>query len=198
MLPENKNLILVKHLNHYCMNRYGLSAIALLFLLASCGAGSSDKSQGGGGKTDSSQSKPAMESTNSNLQNSITVQEKGLKITKAMLLKEDGTKLGEDNTVGIGEVILCRLFVEGWHVEGGQVKLGAYEDIKTEDGATVLKEEDLFKDMVSASVEDAQVVTLRATITNLTKSIRDFKVNFRVWDKVSNAEVTGSFPFHLK
>ena len=171
------------------MKTWITALFVFLLSLASCGSGNADH-KSSTGKTENK--------TSMDIKNGISIKENGLKVTQALLMKEDQTPLAEDNTVGIGDVILCRLFVSGWHEENGQVKLGAYEEIQTSGGETILKEEDLFKDMVSARAEDAKVVTLRATITKLTKSIRDFRVEFRVWDKVSNAEVTGSFPFHLK
>ncbi len=169
-----------------------------LFTLAACGESSTTSgNEKDKGSTADVQSKPAAP-VNTELKNGITVEEKGLKVAKAMLLKTDGTAIGDDNTVGIGEEILCRLFVSGWKEVDGKVQLGAGQTIETEEGNVVLEEPDLFKNIGSASAEDAGVITLKATITELKKSIKTFVVSFRIWDKVSNDEVNGEYTFHLK
>lgn len=142
-------------------------------------------------------SKKNMEQTNGNYKNGIRIKENGLRVERAILLKADNSPLEEHNTVGIGEKIYCRLHISGWKEENGRVKLGASEKIMTSSGDVVKNEDDLFSSMTDASAQDATVVTLSAEITNLSKSIHDFEVKFRVWDKVSNDDVTGSFEFHL-
>lgn len=164
---------------------------ALILSLASCGEKASTTETKTETKTETSK-------TESSIKNGISITENGLKVSKAMLLHEDGTEIGSDNTVGIGEVILCRLFINGWKDENGQVKIGAGQIIETNEGTVVLEQQDLFSTLESASLEDVSVVTLKSTITELNKSIHDFTVTFRVWDKTSNAEVTGFYDFKLK
>ena len=179
--------------------KYLFFGMALL-LLAACSESKTDNGADNATET-KSESKTvdaAITTASGDLKNGITVEEKGLKVTKAMLLTADGTAINDDNTVGIGDEILCRLFVSGWQVTNGKVKLGAGQTIETEEGNLVLDEPDLFSDIESANAEDAGIVTLKATITELKKSIKTFVVGFRVWDKVSNAEVKGEYTFHLK
>ena len=139
-----------------------------------------------------------MEASDPRLLNGIEINEHGLQILSARLLKEDGSLLEAGNPVDVGEIIYCQLFIAGWHVEHGIVKPGASEIIQTKEKEIILGEEDLFKSVTGASEEDARVVTLRAGITNITNSATEFEVIFRVWDKVSKAELSGSFTFHLR
>jgi hypothetical protein len=164
---------------------------AMILSFAACG----EKSTTTETKTEN---KTEVNSSESAIKNGIVITENGLKVSKAMLLHEDGTEISNDNTVGIGEVILCRIFVSGWKDENGQVKIGAGQTVETNDGTVVLDQEDLFSTLESASLEDAGVITLKATITELNKSIHDFTVHFKVWDKTTNADVTGSYNFKLK
>ena len=171
-----------------------VSAIALTFM--ACGEKTSTSETT---KTETTQTTttttPAAAETASN---GIVLKENGLKVSKAVLLHADGSAISDDNTVGIGDDVLCRLFISGWKEENGRVKLGAAQTIETGDGDIVLEQEDLFETLESASIEDAGVITVKATITELKKSIRDFVVNFRIWDKSTQAEVSGSYNFHLK
>lgn len=127
----------------------------------------------------------------------VSIQEKGLKISNAVLMKEDGTPLPANNSVGIGEKISCRLTVDGYQVEDGKVLIGASEKVSTTSGDVVLDEPDLFATAGPLDAGDAKYVTIKAVITSLEKSIHDFKVDFRVWDKRNNKEATGNFVFHL-
>ncbi len=114
------------------------------------------------------------------------------------MLHSDGSEIGDDNTVAVGEEILCRLFISGWKEVDGRVKLGATQTATTADGTVVIEQPDLFASLESASPEDAGVVTINATVTESNEQIRDLTVKFKVWDKNANTDVTGSYSFHLK
>lgn len=175
------------------MKRFLLYACFPAMLLASC---NNSNSQSAPSKVENNNEKDMK--TSSNYKNHIRIRENGLKVEQAVLLKEGGEPLGEDNKVGIGEQVYCRLIVSGWKEENGRVKLGAAETIFDNEGKIVTQDEDIFKDLTDASATDARIITLTAKITTLHKSIHEFKVNFRVWDKVSNAALEGTFPFYLK
>ena len=139
-----------------------------------------------------------MEAPDARLLHGVEITEQGLTIVSARLLLEDGSLLPPDNTVGLGELIYCQLFVAGWQVVNGIVRPGASEIIRTAQQEIILGEEDLFRNVTGASEEDARVVTLRAGITNLHAAAKDFEVIFRIWDKVSGAGLSGAFQFHLR
>jgi len=162
----------------------------LFFMIAACGNKEPNET--------SEKNDEKKETKSSTLQNGIITVEKGLKIDHAVLLHADETPLSLPNEVTIGEEILCRLNVSGWKAENGKVKIGAGQTIETESGDLVLDQKDLFSSLESADLEAVGEVTLKATFTEVHESLRNFTVRFRIWDKVSNAEVTGQYKIHLK
>ncbi|MBK8330337.1 MAG: hypothetical protein IPL09_12925 [Bacteroidetes bacterium] len=114
------------------------------------------------------------------------------------MLHADGSAISDDNTVGMAMMCCADCLSVVGKEENDRVKCGCAQTIETGDGDIVLEQEDLFETLESASIEDAGVITVKATITELKKSIRDFVVNFRIWDKSTQAEVSGSYNFHLK
>ena len=162
----------------------------LLLMVAACGNKEPNET--------AEKNETKQETKSSALQNGITTIEKGLKIDHAILLHADETPLSAANEVTIGEEILCRLNVSGWKAENGKVKIGAGQTIETESGDLVLDQKDLFSTLESADLEAVGEVTLKATFTEAHESLRNFIVRFKIWDKVSNAQVTGQYNIHLK
>lgn len=138
--------------------------------------------------------------TKTKVRNNIMLQEKGLKVSQAFLVFEDGTLVPEANEVSIKQKVVLRLVVEdGYKVENGKVYIGASEKISTNTGKVFLDEKDLFvaySDGVSK--EDAQYITLSAVITGIDRLYDHFMVSFRLWDKRNNNEVTGSYKLYIK
>jgi hypothetical protein len=154
-------------------------------------------------KTDNTAAKPEdkkSESTGSeNIRNDIKLTTSGINIKQAFLLFEDGRLVPADNKVEVGQKVNLRLLIEGWNATDGKVMLGASERITTDEGSIVLDEEDLFAgypDGVDAKA--AEFVTLSAIITRVDKLFKYFEVAFRVWDKKTNENVTGSYRLYLK
>ena len=176
------------------MKKIFLLIPAAALLLSSCGDNGSKTT------TAKESEKPKTEaSNNSNYKNGISIKENGLVIEKAILVNANDVPIGEDNTVEIGDVIYCKVYIKEWKSVDGKANIGASEQILTSAGDEVLNEPDLFSGASGmVDPEAAKVLTLQATITKLTKSIRDFEVKYRLWDKNSNADATGSYVFHLK
>ena len=74
----------------------------------------------------------------------------------------------------------------------------ATEIITTHDGEIVLNAPNLFKEMPVLDAKDATRVLLKANITRTSPDIDYFIVNYRVWDKWSDAEVKGSYQLFVK
>lgn len=167
--------------------------IPSLFMLLSCGNISENK-------TTTTENGTHASSVNSKIKNGIQINQNGLSVSQAFLLFEDGTRVPEDNTVQINQQISLRLIMEGWKDKDGKVFPGASETILTNEGDTVLAEPDLFESYAQTGVDkkDAEYITLFATITKLDKLYDYFTVQFRLWDKQSNAETTGSYKLYIK
>ena len=136
---------------------------------------------------------------NSNIRNGISVKSQGLKVDQAFLQFEDGKLVPADNKVDVGQKVIMKLILSGWKAVNGKVAIGASEKISTDDGQTVLDEQDLFANYTDGvDVKAAEGITLSAVITGVDKLYKYFEVSFKVWDKNSNDNVTGSYRLHLK
>lgn len=138
---------------------------------------------------------------NSKIKNNIELEEHGIKVEQAFLLFEDNTLVPESNETTVGKKILLRLILkDGFKEKDGKVFPGASEKIETNSGEVVLDEKDLFASYDSTGVpeDDAKYLTLSAIITKLDKLYDYFVVKFKIWDKNSEAYVSGSFKFYVK
>ena len=113
---------------------------------------------------------------------------------------DDGTRVPDDNTVQVNQQVSLRLIVDGWSETNGKVFPGASEKITTNEGGVLVSEADLFESYSQNGVDkkDAEYLTLYAVVTKLDKLYDYFNVEFRVWDKKGNAELTGSYKLYIK
>ena len=136
---------------------------------------------------------------NSNYRNNIKVESKGVKVEQAFLMFDDDKLVPSDNKVEIGQRVRLRLILSGWEPVNGKVALGASEKIATDEGQVVLDEKDLFANLTEgADPKDAGVITLSAVITRVDKLFKYFEVSYKVWDKNSSDNATGSYRLYLK
>jgi hypothetical protein len=132
------------------------------------------------------------------IRNNIKLDTKGVKVSQAFLLYEDGKLVPENNETSVGEPLKLRLVIDGgWQQKEGKVSLGASERIETSDGKLVLDEKDLFENM-TVDAEDAKLLSLTAVISRLDMLYDYFLVSFRVWDKYGTGEIKGSYKLYIK
>lgn len=135
------------------------------------------------------------------LTNNITLSAKGVSVKKATLLLPNNEQVSDDNMVNVNEKIKLVLFIEdGWKIAGGKSFIGAAEKITGSDGQVIVDAQDLFSDYTNSGMnpEDAKVVSLSAIITQVSSTASSYTVSFRVWDKISDAEINGSYTFYIK
>lgn len=132
--------------------------------------------------------------------NGITIKENGLKVSEAYLVyDEDGSLVSNDNITDVDKKVQLKLEISGWQEENGKVLLGASEKVSTNEGDTFLNRDDLFESYTEGvSAEDAKQISLSVVISRADKIYDHFLVEFRVWDKRTNKDVTGSYKLHLK
>jgi hypothetical protein len=139
--------------------------------------------------------------TNSQAQilNSIVVHEKGgLEIARAFLAYENGSLLQPGNTVLLGDVVCLNLVIkQGWVAENGFVSIGATQTLITKNGAPVLSSSDLFAGTPKIEESKASHLQLKTTITKGLPDAGSFVVNYRVWDKTGDGEVTGNYRLYF-
>ena len=122
-----------------------------------------------------------------------------MKAEQAFLVFEDGKLVPSDNKIDVGQWVGLRLILNGWQKKNGKVFVDAEEQIKTSDGKQLLDQKNLFKDYADGlGSEDAKALTVSARITAIDKLYDYFTVTFRVWDKQSQNEVSGSYKLYLK
>ena len=136
----------------------------------------------------------------SRYKNHILLEAKGFKIKDAYLVFNDSTKLQEDNKANIGQhVNLILLIDSGWTVENGRIYPGVGQKIESSDGKHVFEQKDLMESHPEGvPVEDGFQVTIQAVINSSDKEYDHFLVSFKVWDKKSDHEITGSYKLHVK
>jgi len=136
---------------------------------------------------------------NSKYKNHISLEAKGFKIKDAYLVFDDSTKLSDDNMTTIGKhVNLILLIDSGWTVEDGKIYAGIGEKVESNDGKHVFDEPDLMSTHGPVPAADGSQVTIQAVINTVDKQYDYFLVSFHVWDKKSDAEITGSYKLHFK
>jgi hypothetical protein len=180
------------------MKRHPLLIVFICFFLTTCGDSvNSERSETNEGNEIATEA--STKSSGIKVKNNIQLQPSGLQVSQAFLLYEDGALVPASNVTNVGRPVKLRLIIDGgWKNKDGNVYIGASEKIETSDGKVVLDEKDLFSHMPYISPEDAQYITLTATISGLDKLYDYFLVSFRVWDKIGQGEVTGSYKLYVQ
>lgn len=151
-----------------------------------------EKSQRGG-------SAPQVGTRNTRIRNNIELSTKDMEVSQAFLMYEDGKLVPDRNEATLGQPVRLRLVVEGgWKANNGFVSLGASEKIETNDGQVVLDEKDLFASVSNITAQDAKLITLTATISQMDKLYDFFLVTCRVWDKNGPGEINASYRLYIK
>ena len=133
------------------------------------------------------------------IRNGIKIKSTGLNVSQAFLVYEDGTLVPPENNVKVNQELYIRLIIDsGWKVENGKVSVGAAEKVMTSDATTILDEADLFSGSEVVDAKDASVIVLKVVINRVDKLYDYYQVNFRVWDKKGNGEITGDYRFHIQ
>jgi hypothetical protein len=133
--------------------------------------------------------------------NGIKIKSNGLVVSEAALYFDDQSTVPANNRVEVNQRVNMRLFIQkGWSEIDSLVYPGGSEVIKLNTGAMILESGDLFKayDEIGVSPQDAQYITLKAVITEMRDKKKYVIVTFRVWDKKSTAEITGSYKLFIK
>jgi hypothetical protein len=166
----------------------------LIFLQScefSCQVGNKDEPKGGKAET-----KDGIQ-----VYNGIKIDAYKVKVDKAYLVFEDGTRVPDDNFVDFSQPIKLQLKIDsGWSVQDGKVWIGASEKIIQEGGITILDEPDMFANLTEGiNATDAKSMYLKATIKLKENTPpTSFSVQFRVWDKKSDAYLEGSYMLFSK
>jgi len=177
-----------------------INMIILGSLLAICNFSCSPGDKKEGVKTKTVSSKDNTTLNGAIIKNDIDLDVTGVKLKEAYLTDADSKPLTE-NKAGVGEKIYLVIKMDtGWVKENGKSFIGASERILTPAGRVVVSADDIFKDQETTGLDafDTKEISLSALITQADPGLNNFEVQFRVWDKRSNAEVKGKYKFNLK
>jgi len=136
----------------------------------------------------------------SKIRNGIKVTATAVKLEQAFLINEDGTLLPNDNKIEVKQKIKLRLITNGWVQKEGRVYLDAAQKVIVSSGEVILDQANLFrKDAIeSLSVEDAKYINLIFWLDKINELFDFVTVEFRLWDKMGEGEVKGSYKVYLK
>jgi hypothetical protein len=131
--------------------------------------------------------------------NNISVETEGdVEVYRAFLSFEDGSLVPSSNKTAAGKPIFLNLNItKGWTEENGQVSLGAYQKISTDNGTVILEAPDLFSNVNAIKADDAKFIRLDAVINEISIPIEYFVVDYKVWDKKGNGVIKGSYKFYV-
>lgn len=141
------------------------------------------------------------DSSVTNIRNNIKLKIKGFEVHDAYLIFDNEQLVPEDNKIELYQrVNLVLVITKGWLKVAGNVYPGAQEQISLSDGKVILKSKDLFSDFEASGISpsDAHYITLKAIITKMDDKNKYINVNFRVWDKKSPSQITGSYKLFIK
>ena len=128
------------------------------------------------------------------LNNIIVHESGGVKVSRAFLSFEDGSLVPKTNRTELGKPVYLHLLLKtGWKVNGGMISIDASEKIVSDAGELVLDAANLFNATPLIKEEDGKTIYLEATITRTRKNIKYFLVSYRVWDRLGEGEIKGSY-----
>ncbi len=136
---------------------------------------------------------------NNEIKNGIKIYENGLHVKHAFLTNGDSSIIGDDNKVQVGERVCLRMIVDGWKDENGKVFMDASQNVITSSGDTLTSNPSIFgiKLMYGTVAEGADHILLSQTIGKLNKPVDYILISFKVWDKITNKSVSGSYKLYL-
>jgi hypothetical protein len=133
--------------------------------------------------------------------NGIELETRGVKLSKAYLILDDGKRVPEGNIVDFSVPVKLILQVDsGWVAREGKVMLGASEKLITGRGDTVLDEKDLFSEYTAGIAEaDSKTVALTINIhLGADAAPEHFIINFKVWDKIGSGIIEGRYRLYSR
>lgn len=134
------------------------------------------------------------------IKNDIEINESGLHIEEAYLENSGGQKLGSDNKVQVGDRIYLRLMITGLQQKDGKVFFDALQKTATGSGETLAINPSMFGQVYTTGVpvKDAKQISLYQKIGKLNNSNDHIVITFKVWDKITNKAVSGSYKLYLQ
>jgi hypothetical protein len=135
------------------------------------------------------------------LYNGIKLDANVIAVNKAYLIFENGERVPDDNFVEFTNPVKIIILIDsGWTEENDKVWLGASEKVVTEDGTTILDEQDLFGSSTEGfPAKDAKIINLSVSLKPKKGAPpTHYTIYYRVWDKKGKGYVEGSYKLYSK
>lgn len=133
--------------------------------------------------------------------NGIKVSSNKVHLSKAYLInRDDATAIEEGNFVDIKQGVKLVLMIDsGWVLKENKASLGAALKVTSENGEVLLDKKDMFEGTGEISDSDSKILGLSVYFTDWKATTPvTLNVEYRVWDKNSDAYVEGSYIIHTK
>ena len=137
--------------------------------------------------------------SNDKIKNDIKIKEDGLHVEEAYLTVNNAQTVPEGNKVQVGERVSLRLIIDGWHVKNGRVFFDASQRTASSSGTTLAINPSMFGQVYTqgATLRDAKYVLLYQTMGRLDDPKNHIVITFKVWDKITNKSVSGSYELYM-
>lgn len=109
----------------------------------------------------------------------------GLVIYQAFLVHADGSLVGRNNTIKVGEDAELRLFVRGWVGPDGIISVGASQNYVSDRGTVLWEESDLFATTGPVTVDQAQVIRVNINVGVHQPELKHYTTDIKVWNKTN-------------
>ena len=109
----------------------------------------------------------------------------GLVVYQAFLMHADGSLVGRNNTLKVGEVAELRLFVRGWVGPDGIISVGASQNYVSDRGTVLWEEPDLFATTGPVTVDQAQVIRVNISVGVHQPELKHYTSEIKVWNKTN-------------
>jgi hypothetical protein len=123
----------------------------------------------------------------------------GFELEDAYLVNDDGIRVSDSNVTELNKNIILLLVIKsGWKAVDGKVKLTLGQQIITNTGVTILKNNDVFGGNGEGTLEDAKYIQAKAVITSMNKPIKYFTVKFKMTDVIGKGTISGTYKFYIR
>lgn len=112
----------------------------------------------------------------------------GLVIYQAFLMHQDGSLVGRNNTIKVGEEAELRLYVRGWVGPNGIISLGASQNFISDKGTILWEEPDIFASTGPVTVDQAEVLRLIIQVGIYQPQMKYYTSEIKVWNKTNPSQ----------
>ena len=112
----------------------------------------------------------------------------GLVIYQAFLIHQDGSLVGRNNSIKVGEDAELRLFLRGWVGPDGIISIGASQNFVSDKGIILWEDADIFANSGPITVDNAEVLRLKINVGIYQPEMKYYTSEIKVWNKTNPSQ----------